>query len=155
VRTSETPPSADTNRSWPLPDDVGANPVMRGQTAGETIETRLASGSMREAGPGSYWARINGDLVAGETTTPMTRVAMAADIASGPSSIVDGRAWSFANLDLSIYLTRAPVDEWIFADCETTSVGDGTAIMQARLGDRVGRIGVANQVLYIAPRATS
>jgi acyl-CoA thioesterase len=77
---------------------------------------------------------------------------MAADLASGPSAIVDSREWSYANLDLTIYLTRSPIGEWIFAESETMSAGDGTAVVNSRLGDRTGYIGITNQVLYMARR---
>ena len=152
VRTGETPSTQGSDRTWPLPESVGDAPVMRNQVAGFAVETRLVKGSMRELGPGAYWARFNAALVEGQETTPVARTAMAADIGSGPSSVVDSREWSFANLDLSIHLFRPPVGEWVYAESETFSAGDGAGIVNSRLGDRDGYIGVANQVLYIASR---
>jgi acyl-coenzyme A thioesterase PaaI-like protein len=152
LRTSDSPPSDEPACDWPQPEAAGERPVVAGQTAGCPVETRLVRGSLGEIGPGAFWARANSDLIEGRETTPFARATMAADIASGPSSIVDGRYWSFANLDSSIYLSRPPVDAWIYAEAETVSAGDGTAVVHARLGDRRGWIGVASQVLFVAPR---
>jgi hypothetical protein len=152
VRTGESPPSAVLRCNWPAPEsspEVAITPV---QAAGNPIESRVVRGSMREAGPGAYWARINSEIVAGREVPPIARVAMAADLASGPSAIVDSREWSYANLDLSIYLTRSPIGEWIFAESETLSAGNGTAVVNSRLGDRSGYIGITNQVLYMDRR---
>jgi hypothetical protein len=152
VRLSQSPASNEMCPEWPAPETASEKSVVRGQSSKDPIETRLVYGSLREIGPGGFWSRTHADIVEGWETTPVARVAMAADIASGPSSIADGRLWSFANLDTSIYLTRPPIDDWIFVEAETVSAGNGTAIVQARLGDRQARIGFANQVLFVAKR---
>jgi len=154
VRSGESSPEALIGCNWPAPEEAPNAAINRVQTPGNPVESRVVRGSLREAGPGAYWARINSQIVEGREVPAIARVAMAADLASGPSAIVDSREWSYANLDLSVYLVRAPVGEWIYAESETLSAGDGTAVVNSRLGDRSGHIGVANQVLYLARRAT-
>src|SRR3546814_15348935 len=66
---------------------------------------------------------------------------MAADFGSGTSSYVDWREWSFANVDISLHLTRMPEGEWIRIAAETDGAGNGIAIVHARLADERGEIG--------------
>jgi hypothetical protein len=151
VRVGQSPPAPPPQHSRPLPEAAGDRPLNRAVAAGCPIETRMVTGSYRESGPGSFWSRANSDIIEGEETSPLARVVMAADMASGPSSIVPATHWSYANIDLTIYLTRSLVGPWVFIDTQTFSAGDSTAVVNSSIGDREGQLGVAHQVLYLAP----
>jgi hypothetical protein len=153
LRTGASPPSPDQDPPYPPPEAAGDTPITRVLGAGAPVETRVISG--REDGRGAFWARINTALVEGEPIPPIARAVMAADLASGPASLVDRHHWSFANVDLSVYLARPPAGEWVFGRCETLSAGDGTAIVTTTLADRAGPIGQASQTLYMAKMASA
>ena len=153
LRTGASPASPARSPTHPSPEEAGDTPITRVLGPGAPVETRVIEG--REDGRGAYWARINIPIVEGEPIPPVARVVMAADLASGPASLVDRHDWSFANVDLSVYLGRPPVDEWVFARSETLSAGDGTAMVTAALADRAGPIGQANQTLFMAKRASN
>src|SRR3546814_5271344 len=68
------------------------------------------------------------------------------------SSYVDWREWSFANVDISLHLTRMPEGEWIRIAAETDGAGNGIAIVHARLADERGEIGHAHQTLFLDRR---
>ena len=69
--------------------------------------------------PASAWFHLTRPLVLGEESSPLVHATSAADLASGTSAIVDIRAWSFVNADLTLVLWRDPRPPWILLDCET------------------------------------
>ena len=153
IRKSQSPPAVAPQEARPLPDAAGDQPATRVLAAGCPIETRMVAGSVKEPGPGAFWSRVNSQIIEGEEVGALARVVAAADLASGPSSIVLSSQWSFANIDLTVYLTRSIVDAWVFVSSQTHSAGNGTAVVNSRIGDRDGEVGVAHQVLYVAPQA--
>lgn len=150
IRTEATPAAADLARDLPLPEDLPPNPVTSVLDIGHPMETRLARGSMRELGPGGFWTTFNADLVEGLPMPGLARAAMAADVASAPSTIVERGKWSFANVDLSLYLTRAPIGDWMLCDAATLSDGAGVGLVNTILADRTGVFGRAHQTLFLA-----
>lgn len=116
------------------------------------IETRLESGGLECPGPGVVWARMFGEVLPGIPVTPFVQAAMAADFGSGLSSFVDWREWTFANVDISLHMTRAPKGEWVRVSAETESAGNGVAVVATRLADAEGAFGHAHQTLYLDRR---
>jgi hypothetical protein len=153
LRTGASPASPAQSPPHPPPEAAGDTPITRVLGPGAPVETRVIAG--REDGRGAYWARINTALVEGEPIPPIARAVMAADLASGPASLVDRHDWSFANVDLSVYLVRLPTDEWVHGRCETLSAGDGTALVSTALSDRAGPIGQASQTLFMSKVASA
>lgn len=151
IRTEATPAIADLPLDLPMPEALPARPVTSVLDVGHPMETRLARGSIREAGPGAFWTTFNADLVEGLPMPPIARAAMAADVASAPSSIVERGKWSFANVDLSIYFVRPPVGDWLLCDAVTLSDGAGVGLVNTVLADRDGVFGRAHQTLFLAP----
>ena len=115
-------------------------------------ETQLESGGLEVRGPGVVWARIAGEIVPGTPISPFVQLAMAADFGSGTSSYVDWREWSFANVDISLHLTRMPEGEWVRIAAETGGAGNGIAVVHSRLADEAGEIGHAHQTLFLDRR---
>jgi acyl-CoA thioesterase len=81
------------------------------------------------------------------------RICAAADFPNGISYVVDPRKTSFVNPDLTIYVRRLPVDEWVLVDARTWLDPDGTGMAEGALYDRRGRIGRSVQSLLVEPRA--
>lgn len=119
------------------------------------VELRpISMGSMGSGAPGrgTVWFRARVPLVAGETLGPVARVLLAADATGGISSTLDFGAYTFINPDLTVYLHRAPVDEWICLDAQTWVDPRGSGMAESVLFDRNGRIGRAVEALSIARR---
>ncbi|ACG78942.1 conserved hypothetical protein [Phenylobacterium zucineum HLK1] len=151
LREEPTPPAVEPPLPLPFPEDLPPVPVTSVLGRGHPMETQVVSGDPRQPGPGAYWTRFNADLVAGEALGGCARAVMAADIASAPSSVLDRKAWSFANVDLSVHFTRAPEGEWVLIACETVTDGNGVALVNSVVSDRTGPFGRAHQTLFIAP----
>lgn len=137
-------------RLSPPEDDV--TPITRALGPGAPMETRLVQGSRHEVGPGAYWTRMNVPLIKGRPLPPLVAAAMAADLASGPSNILDFERWSYANIDSVLYLTRDPQGEWLLTEAETETAGQGAAVTTSRLSDRWGPFGFSQLTLFVAPR---
>jgi hypothetical protein len=58
----------------------------------------------------------------------------------------------FINPDLTVYLERPPVGEWICLDASTRLGTPGRAVAHSRLFDVHGPIGRSLQSLVVAPR---
>lgn len=151
IRIEDTPGDAEAPLPYPAPEDAPVRPITSALSQGHPVETRVVKGSPREPGPGAYWTRINAEVIESRPVSAAARAVMAADLASSPSSIINTREWSNANIDLSVYFTRAPVGDWILAEAETVTAGNGAALVNTVLADRTGPFGRAHQTLFIAP----
>jgi hypothetical protein len=154
----ELPPTAVEERiALPGPDagepaDVpheNPNAFIRGLTL------RVVQGNFRQPGPAAIWFRVERPLFEGQAPTPLQRVAMIGDFCNGISTVLDFRAWTFINGDLTISLARLPVGDWILLDAQSWLGDHGAGIAFAKLGDSRGYFGRAVQSLVIEPRAAS
>ncbi|WP_298287292.1 acyl-CoA thioesterase domain-containing protein [Novosphingobium sp.] len=112
-------------------------------------ETRLEAGGLDVIGPGLVWSRMRGEIEPGMPISPFVHTAMAADMGSGTSSYVDWHDWTYANVDISLHLTRMPQGEWIRVAATTESAGNGLAVVDTRLADEHGEFGHAHQTLFL------
>lgn len=119
---------------------------------GGGVEVRIVRGSFFELGPTAAWFRLNVPVVDGETPSPLQRVLAAADFPNGISTEVSWQDWVFINPDLTVYLERMPVGEWVGVDAHMRVVDGGGALSQGVLYDERGRIGRSIQSLYVARR---
>lgn len=117
---------------------------------GGAMEIRMAKGAINEIGPGTAWFRLKVPIVAGEQPTPLQRLVAAADFPNGVASELSWSAWVFINPDLTVYIEREPVGEWIGLDARMRVVEGGVGLSQAVLFDEHGRVGRALQSLYVA-----
>jgi hypothetical protein len=138
----------------PPPDDLDPPqwPPMEWTAFGEAMDMRVVSGTFRQPGPATIWFRLRVPLVEGEETSPLSRVLAAADFGNGISSVLDWDNWSFVNPDLTVYLHRAPVDDWVCLDARTWVEPQATGFAESALYDRNGRIGRSLQSLVLGPR---
>lgn len=119
---------------------------------GDAMEIRFIRGSFFEIGPATAWFRLRYPLLAGEEPSPMQRLAAAADFPNGISSVLPWEDYVFINPDLTIYIERAPVGEWICVEARTTSRSTGAGLAEAVLYDANGRVGRSLQSLLVARR---
>jgi len=122
--------------------------------AWSAMEIRFTSGTFWDVGPAFAWFRLRSPLVAGEAPSPLQRLAAAGDFGNGIATAVSWATHVFINPDLTLYVERLPQGEWVGLDA-VTRVGDvGSGVSDSALYDERGRIGRAQQGLYVAERTT-
>jgi Acyl-CoA thioesterase C-terminal domain/Acyl-CoA thioesterase N-terminal domain len=119
---------------------------------GDAMELRFVDGSFGDAGPATVWFRLRVPLVAGEEPSGLQRLAAAADFPNGIASELSWSEYVFINPDLTVYIERLPVGEWICLDARMRVVRGGVGLSEAILYDREGRVGRSLQSLYVASR---
>ena len=115
---------------------------------GRHLDWRRVSGGPSEPGPASCWISARVPLVVDQAVSGLQRAALFADSASGISSELDWRAWSFANVDFDLHLMRAPTGDWLRLDGRT-ELGAGVALASSRIFDRSGPVGAGMQTLLL------
>lgn len=159
-RTAEVdvPASAQADPSTPAahPEDVdrATDTFARfGVGFWTAVDVRPYAGEALGApGPGAAWFRLTVPVTAGLETTPVVRVAAAADYGNGIAPPLDIREHLFVNPDLTVHLHREPVDEWVALESRSVAQRDGTGLTTSTLLDRQGRIGTAMQSLFVSAR---
>ena len=116
------------------------------------VETRVIEGDLLKPGPAAAWFNLRRPLVAGEENSPVVHATSAADLASGISAVVDLRAWTFVNADLTMLLWRVPRPPWILLASETHVGDQGTGVARGLLSDRDGPFGCCEQALIFERR---
>ena len=103
-------------------------------------------------GPCTAWFRLRSPIVAGETPSPLQRLAAAGDFGNGISATLSWDDYLYINPDLTLYIEREPVGEWICLESETRIARGGIGVAESVLYDERGRVGRATQALLVAPR---
>jgi hypothetical protein len=157
LRAARAPVTAGVARPAPPPPEQGAEaalPPWRDHIGfpGHGMEVRFLTGDFATPGPAIAWFRLRHRLIDGELPSPLQRLAAAADFPNGISTELPWREWLFINPDLTLYIEREPVGEWICLDAQMHVQEGGVGQTHARLYDRRGPVGRALQSLYIAPR---
>jgi hypothetical protein len=116
------------------------------------LEWRFAAGSFNSPGPAAAWTRPTCELVHGEPMTALQHLLVMTDAASGISAALDWASATFANVDLSVALTRPPRGTWLGMDATTVLGGTGAAQCFAVLFDSEGPVGRSAQSLFVEPR---
>ncbi|NWG45874.1 MAG: thioesterase family protein [Alphaproteobacteria bacterium] len=106
----------------------------------------------QKPGFGAAWFHHLRPFVEGHETTPLMRMAAAADYCNGISRSLDFNEWTFINADLTIHITRAPRGEWILLEGQTWLSDEGRGLAHGMLCDRHGIIGRTTQCLVLARR---
>jgi hypothetical protein len=141
------PPGPDQGRPNDfVPDAYG--PMF----ARDAMEIRFVEGAFYERGPATAWFRMRRPLVAGEEPSPLQRLAAAGDFGNGISAVLTWEGHVFINPDLTLYIEREPVGEWICLRSKTRINPGGVALSESVLYDRSGRVGRALQALLVARR---
>jgi acyl-Coa thioesterase superfamily protein/acyl-CoA thioesterase superfamily protein len=145
ARVGSPPPGPDAGRTGELPG------LHRPRFATDANEARFVSGGFG-GGPATAWFRLTRPLVRGEEVTPLQRLAAAADFGAGLSSALPRERYVFINVDLTMYVEREPVGEWICLDSATRITAGGIGLAESVLFDERGRVGHATQALLVARR---
>lgn len=139
------PPGPEAARTGDLPG------LHRPRFATDAVEIRFLVGRFG-GGPAAAWFRLTRPLVGGEEATPVQRLAAVGDFGAGLSGTLPRDEYLFINADLTVYIEREPVGEWICLDSETRISADGVGVAESVLYDRRGRVGRATQALLVARR---
>ena len=119
------------------------------------VEIRTSPEVRSEAAPMWAWFRLKLPLVPGEEPSGLVRVCAAADFPNGISFVVDPRSIAYVNPDLTVYLSRLPLGEWVMVDARTWLEPNGTGFAEGALYDETNRIGRSVQGLLMEPRSGS
>ena len=117
----------------------------------DAIEIRFVRGSWG-GGPCTAWFRLQSPIVGRETPSALQRLAAAGDFGNGISANLSWDDYLYINPDLTLYVEREPVGEWICLESETRISTDGVGMAESVLYDQRGRVGRATQALLVAPR---
>jgi hypothetical protein len=123
-------------QTWdaPRPEDAGA-PQESLQGMWQTW--RLPASAI---GQKRVWLREKYPLVEGEPLTPFVRVAGCSDYAS-PLANMGERGLDYVNADITLYLHRLPVGEYIGFEVDSHESQDGIAVGDTTVYDVEGAIG--------------
>ena len=138
------PPGPEHGRSGELPG------LHRPRFATDAVEVRFIAGGFG-GGPGTAWFRLTRPLVGDEKPSALQCLAAASDFGAGLSGTLPREEYLFINADLTVYVERPPVGEWICLESATRIARDGIGVTDSVLYDERGRVGRATQALLIAP----
>lgn len=146
----ETPPPRDPATS----DPIHMPAFERGPSgfARDAMEIRFAAGEFAAVGPAFAWFRLRVPVIAGQSITPLQRLAAAGDFGNGIASAVSWGTHVFINPDLTVYVEREPSGEWVGLDAVSRVGPNGAGVSDSVLHDEHGRVGRSMQSLYVAER---
>jgi hypothetical protein len=109
---------------------------------GSTHQLTESSGYKPLADRRRAWIRETHNLVEGEPSSQLVRVAQVADVANPfANSGTDGL--NYINADVSLYLQRNPIGSWIGTESAYHGADNGISVGTIALYDRLGRIGTS------------
>jgi hypothetical protein len=155
LRTDDGVPALDSGPAPAGPDQGREREFFpTGQDVGyhTAMDYRFVDGSFTDPGPARVWMRMRQPLVAGEPTSALARVLVAADSGNGVSAALDYRRHLFINTDLTVHLVREPAGEWVQLDATTYVGPHGVGLSESVLYDEAGRLGRASQTLLVRRR---
>jgi acyl-CoA thioesterase len=145
IRGENAPGQTWSPPNWDAPHPETLPPPPPGQFGQRMWKMRNISewfGGTETRRRGAWMAEIR-PLVEGAALTPFSRVAVAADFAS-PLANRHETGLGYINTDMTVYLHRLPVGEWIGFEKISHDASDGVAIGECFLYDVEGRIGSAS-----------
>jgi len=140
--------------SWDAPKPAALPPDDRSGLGGMWTVRRIAGGWGETGMPRRLWMADVRELVEGEPFTPFARVATAADFTS-PFANSGDQGLGYINSDVTIYLHREPVTEWVGFDVVNHGATDGVAIGECFLYDEQGPIGMTSCTALAQKRRVS
>ena len=151
------PPSTTVVHERTMPDPSGFTPVYRdlphrpGFLRGIDMLRFPVPGAPE--GVFGYWIHLRASLVAGEDTSPMSRLCVAGDFTNGIGVLVDQEAFSTINADVTVQVLRPPSGDGPVAVVGDTryAVGSGIGTSVAELHDPSGvcAVSTTSQLLQL------
>jgi acyl-coenzyme A thioesterase PaaI-like protein len=117
----------------------------------DAIEWSWVEGALGRPGPAMVWMRPRVTLLPGEPLSPVQRLMVCVDSASGASAVLDIREWQFMNTELTAHLVREPVGEWIGLRARTVLGGTAAGVATADVVDPSGFVARSAQSLLVRP----
>lgn len=133
-----SPPSWDA----PHPDEIELPPPGPNHPGIPMWETRPIRGAIMGAAveQKQTWLRESRELIAGEELTPLVRVALACDF-TNPFVNSGDKGLNFVNADITLYLHRLPVSDWLGFEAASHQSAEGIAVGESTIYDLEGPIG--------------
>jgi hypothetical protein len=126
----------------PPPDKIAPPAPSSNPMAGMWAMRPIAGGFMTAERRMTWMSEVR-ELVEGRPLTPFVRVAVAADFAS-PAANAGDAGLKYINSDVTVYLHREPVGEWVGFEVTDHGATDGISYGATRLYDVEGPIGSAS-----------
>ena len=108
------------------------------------VEKRVGSG-FDGSGHGQAWFRLPVGIVAGESVTPLMRLGLCSDFGNGLAQIEAEAGVGYINADITLYIERVPVGDWIGLDARSHIMDGGMRMVNTELYDLEGRVGRVDQ----------
>lgn len=112
------------------------------------VDMRIARGTPFLGGPAAIWIRQTIPLIDGETADPYALCGMFGDLGNGISAIEPLNQLLAVNTDLTLYMARRPIGEWVASESLTISHGLGLGMTDSLVYDATGFVGKANQSIF-------
>lgn len=150
--TGDVPEGPETLATGPLvPRDAQMTTLPGLHT---TIEARrVTEHRYGKGGRAVAWLRFPVRVVEGEETSPVMRVAGTSDFGNGLAHIRMDDGTAFINTDISLYLHREPVGEWICLDVTSAAHDTGIGVIDGVVYDTEGPVGTLVQSILANPGA--
>jgi hypothetical protein len=130
-----------TSAAWSVPEPGRVGSLAAGVEGKAFLDIRLMTqGGLQAASQKRLWIREVQALVEGEEPSPFVRAVAAADLVN-PFGNFGDKGLSYINADLTLYLGRLPIGEWIGLEVAARTSSAGVAAVVARLYDTQGAIG--------------
>jgi len=142
-RTEDTTGTVWSPPDWtvPAPEEVAARNT--GSPPGWEPMWEMKSITSRDPGQvnqGQAWLKEIRELVEGVPLTPFVRAASAADW-TNPAANWGSEGLQYINADITLYLHRYPVGEWIGFEVSSHHSSEGIAVGACTMYDEQGAIG--------------
>lgn len=153
-KTENSPIKVWSPPDWtvPLPDEISVAADKHQLNAGPRRH-RPITGSMGSHGQKQLWLSELRNLVDDTPLTPWLQVAVLADFANPFANSGEG-GLGYINSDVTLYLHRLPVGEWLGMEVVNHQATDGVAIAECYLYDLQGSIG-SSSVTGLAQKKSS
>ncbi len=155
VRPSDLGEPAATEVPFPGPERGQVTPFRDTglpMFATDAMEIRFVRGSFMSPGSSIAWFRLRHPMIAGEPVSQLQRLAAASDFGNGIASVLTWDEHVFINPDLTLYVEREPVGEWVALQSEMRVSPGSVAVAESVLWDEQGRLGCAVQSLLVSRR---
>jgi len=138
-RTAQPPGTVWSPPDWDAPPPSDALPHFEPKDKWRWSLLSI-EGGFGTLGPKKVWLRDFRELVANVPLTPFVRAAQAADFVS-PWCHASDAGQRYINSDVTLYLQRLPVGEWIGLHVTDHQATEGVAVGSCRFYDENGPIG--------------
>ena len=115
------------------------------------IEIERIGGGPGSGPTGTTWYRMRVPLVAGETPSPVQRLALFSDFTSASALYLDHASWSAINPDVTVQVLRPPTGEWLCLQGETEASGVGIGHSRSSIYDDDGFVASVADLVHAEP----